>query len=327
MIKKKDDEFTPKHLKESTYSQVKKDLLPNNVNAEFSVIMNYIVNVKTLWNFYLKEMRGIIYAKIIKGTKLDKDFEFIFIFPKKKEDILELKYFNIHSLNSKSIFSNNYIYKAKVINIGGYENHKNAILRFNLMNNENKKINNETSNFIDIILSFHLDIKDNSTVIINELFYDINENEYKRFLEIFKLGYEKIKLFFEKIVNLYYCNETIIINVNITKVFNYIMSLKIFYNKRFKVKEIQKFRNEINIFVDIRDKQYPEYVFSTCCHISKLSDISSFVAIITLINVKFFNSKRFSLLKASIILVLKSLKKKMEKELIETSNNIDNIVK
>ena len=327
MIKKNDDEFKQKNLKESTYSKVKKDLLTINVNVEFSVIMNYIMDAKTLFSFYLREMRGIAYAKIIKGTKLDKDFEFIFIFPKKKEDILEPKYFTSHTFNYKNVLSNNYIYKVKVINIGGCENHKNAILRFNLLNSENKKINNETSNFIDVILSFHLDIKDNSTVIINELFYDINENGYRRFFEVFKLGYEKIKLFFEKLVNFYYCNESIIINVNIIKVFNYIMSLKLFYNKRFKVKEIQKFRNKINIFIDIIDKQYPEYVYSTCCHISKLSDISSFVAVISLINVKFFNSKRFSMLKAGTILVLKTLKKRMEKELIETSKNINNIMK
>ena len=54
MIKKNDDEFTSKNLKESTYSKEKKDLLTINVNVEFSVIMNYIMDPKTLCNFYSK---------------------------------------------------------------------------------------------------------------------------------------------------------------------------------------------------------------------------------------------------------------------------------
>ena len=99
------------------------------------------------------------------------------------------------------------------------------------------------------------------------------------------------------------------------------MNLKLFNNKRFEITEIQKLKNEINIFVNIRDQKYPESVYSSRCQIVKLSEISSFVTILPLIEVKFFNiNERFFSLKAAIILVLKLLKKNIEKEMIETNN-------
>ena len=96
------------------------------------------------------------------------------------------------------------------------------------------------------------------------------------------------------------------------------MSRKIFYNKRFEVKEIQKFDDEISIYVDIRDKTYPDSVYQTRCHILKLSDISCFASIISLIDIKFFNLERFTTLKAAISLSLKLLKKNIEKEMIDS---------
>ena len=320
-MKNEDDESILKYLNEKIYCKAKKGMFSINIHVEYNMMMNYLMETKTIMSFCLREMHGISWVKSTGGTKFDNNLEFIYLFPKKRGDVLELKDFTIDNINSKSMLLNNYIFKGKIIYVGGWENHKKFIFRLKLLNNINKKLNNELSNFIDVIVSFYLDINDNSTVIITELFYDINENEFSRFFEIHKIYHEKIKSFFEKNVNVYFCNESILINRNITQIFNYIMSLKIFYNKRFEIKEIQKFQNEINIFIDIRDQQYPESVYSSRCHILKLSEVSSFVSIITLIDVKFFSiNKRFSTLKAAIILVLKLLKKSIEKELlIETS--------
>ena len=91
------------------------------------------------------------------------------------------------------------------------------------------------------------------------------------------------------------------------------------YNERFEIKQIQKFSDEINIFVDVRDLKYPDITFQCRCHILKLSEISCFVSVIALIDVKHFSfSSRFISLKSSIIIVLKLLKQKIEKELIES---------
>ena len=97
------------------------------------------------------------------------------------------------------------------------------------------------------------------------------------------------------------------------------MCLKAFQNKRFEIKEIQKYKEEINIYIDIRDKLFPDSVYQAKCIILKLSDISSFVSILLLIDLNYFSlSKRFSTLKAATILVLKCLKKNIEKEIIDS---------
>ena len=103
------------------------------------------------------------------------------------------------------------------------------------------------------------------------------------------------------------------------QIFNYILSLKAFRNDRFEIKDIQKFNDEINIYIDIKDKTYPNSVYKIRCHILKLSDISCFITIISLIDINYFNLKeRFTTLKEAIIFVLKLLKKKIEKEIIQS---------
>ena len=320
-MEEKDDESLLKYLNENIYCKKKKAVLPINIHVEFNMIINYLMDIETIRTFYLREMHGIAWAKPVEGIKMDKNFLFYLMFPKRKDSFLKLKDFTINNINSKNILSNNYIYKAKIIYVGGWVNHKKIIKRFNSLNKTKKNSDNEISNCIDVVLSFYIDIKDNSTVIINEFFYDVNENEFSRFFEVFKIGFKKFQFFLEKNFNIYFCNESILINRNIKQIFNYIMNLKLFNNKRFEIKEIQKFKNEINIFVNIRDQQYPESVYISRCQIVKLSEISSFVTILPLIEVKFFNiNERFFSLKAAIILVLKLLKKNIEKEMIETNN-------
>lgn len=323
-MEEKEEESKLKYLKDNIYSQLKKLIFPINIKVEFNMIMNFLKDMKNLRAFVLREMHGICSAKVINGINYNENFEFCFIFPKKKGEFLEIKDFMANNIKSNNSLSNNYIYRGKIIYIEEWENYKKIIIRFYLLNSNNENNNiiknsvNEKSNFIDVTLSFYIDINDNSTVIINELLYDIKENEFSRFNDLMKIFFKKIKCFLEKNFNTYICNESILINRSIGQIFNYIMSLKIFYNKRFEIKEIQKFKNEINIYIDIRDKQYPESVYHSRCHILGLSEISSFVTIITLIDVKYFSlNKRLSTLKAAIILVLKLLKRNIEKEIIE----------
>ena len=99
---------------------------------------------------------------------------------------------------------------------------------------------------------------------------------------------------------------------------NYIMTRKLFYTKKIVLKDVQRYKNEINIYIDIKDKIYPDSVYQTRCHILKLSNISCFVSVISLIDVKHFSlNKRFLTLKACFSLVLKLIKKHVESEIIE----------
>jgi hypothetical protein len=53
------------------------------------------------------------------------------------------------------------------------------------------------------------------------------------------------------------------------QIFKYIISLKIFYHKRFIIKDIQKYDDEINIYLDIQDKIYPDSFYRTRLHNTK----------------------------------------------------------
>lgn len=275
-------------------NKLKRKLLTCVINAEFNVISNFLKDPKTNKAFFLREMHGI--AAIFDGD--NDDSKYFLIFPKQKGVNLEIKDFMINNLNSNNILKDLYLLKGELLFSKEWESYKKFVSRyipitkenFNNKNsiNINSNIINNNSNFLDHIISYYIDIKDNSTVIISEIIYDLNESIF------------------------------ILINRNILQTFKFIMSRKIFYNKRFEIKDIQKFEDEINIYVDIRDKTFPDSVYQSRCHILKLSDVSCFVSIISLIDVKYFSlNKRFNTLKAAIIVVLKLLKQNIEKELIQ----------
>ena len=282
---------------------------------------------KTKRAFFVREMHGI--SSIFNHDKDEN--KFFLIFPKKKGVNLEIKDFMINNLNSNNILKDLFLLKGELLFSKEWESYKKFVTRYisitkenfnnkdsiNIYSNKENIINNN-SNFLDNIISFYIDVKDNSTVIINEIIYDLNESISSRFYDISVIFFNKLKKYFEKNFKIYICNESILINRNILQTFKFIMSRKIFYNKRFEIKDIQKFEDEINIYVDITDKTFPDSVYQSRCHLLKLSDVSCFVSIISLIDVKYFSlNKRFNTLKAAIIVVLKLLKKNIEKELIQ----------
>ena len=333
MIDKEDKSFL-KNLETNIHSKFKRKIFTIVLNAEFNILMNLLKDIKILRTIFLREMHG--FATAIQNNKniyFNKNLDINLIFPKKNGEKLEINEFMINNINSNKIFNNNYVYKIELIYLEGWEKYKKVIFRHKLLNKDNfnvKKISNseniinsdkhnlKLSNFIDSILSFYIDNKDNSTVIINEKFYDLNENVFSRFYDFSILFFKKIKNFVENNLKIYFCNESILINRSILQTFNSIMSRKVFNNKRFELKEIQKFDEEISIYVDIRDKIYPDSVFRTRCHILKLSDISCFASIVSLIDIKYFNLERFTTLKAAISVSLKLLKKNIEKEMIDS---------
>ncbi len=338
-MKQKEDESLIKILEKDVYPKIKRKILPIILKCEFNMILNFLKDLKTIKTFFIREMHGLACTFMKNAyTKFDTNLEFYLIFPKNKNDYLELNDFTINNIESNNIYNNNYAYKCNLLYEDEWENHRKSLYRFVILNkdkqknpknisniisddknsiNENSNIN--PNNFIDVILSFYIDINDNSTILLNEFYYDLNENDFLRFYDITNTFFEKVKRFIGKNFKIYLCNESILINRSMIQIFNYIMSLKIFYNKRFIIKDIQKFKNEINIYIDIQDKSYPDSFYQTRCHILKLSKISSFVSIISLIDIKYFNlKKRFLTLKTAIIYTLKIIKKHIEKEIIET---------
>ena len=307
--------------------KLKRKLLTCVINAEFNVIGNFLKDQKTKRAFFVREMHGL--SSVFNHEKDEN--KFFLIFPKKKGVNLEIKDFMINNLNSNNILQDLFLLKGELLFSKEWESYKKFVTRYisitkenfnnkdsiNIYSNKENIINNN-SNFLDNIISFYIDVKDNSTVIINEIIYDLNESISSRFYDISVIFFNKLKKYFEKNFKIYICNESILINRNILQTFKFIMSRKIFYNKRFEIKDIQKFEDEINIYVDIRDKTFPDSVYQSRCHLLKLSDVSCFISIISLIDVKYFSlNKRFNTLRAAIIVVLKLLKKNIEKELIQ----------
>ena len=324
----KDFQFNFEILKKNIYPKLKRKIITVNLQVEFDTLMNLLKDKKTLRTFMVREMHGIcaFLGRTQKEYSLKR--ELFYIIPKKKDDILEINEFFQNNFRSNHIFVNNYVYKEKLIYNEEWEKYKKVIFRF-IIQNKDKQVNNnlpnekindnnlEELNFVDLICSFYIDINNSSTIVINEMYYNLAENEINRFCDVISVFYEKAKNFISKNFNSYLCSESILINRSIMQIFNFIMSRKLIHHKNFVIKDIQKYKEEINIYVDIKDQIYPDSYFQCRCHILKLSDISCFVSVIALIDVKHFSfSKRFITLKEAIILVLKKIKQKIESEVI-----------
>ena len=331
-MSEKDSQFTLEFLKKNVYYKLKRKIQAITFQVEFNTLMNLLKDTKSMRTFFFREMHGICAVYGNEEKELSYKNESFLLFPKKKDEILEINEFFQNNFKSNHIFVNNYVFKVKLIYNEEWEKYKKIIFRYeiqnkdkktskNLSSDENENINNnnlEDSKFVDVIFSFYLDINNSSTILINELYYNLGENIINRLCDIFNIYYEKAKIFISKNLNIYLCTESILINRSITQVFNYIMSRKLIYHKNFEIKDIQKFKEEINIYVDVKDQIYPDSYFQCRCHLLKLSDISCFVSVVSLIDVKHFSfSKRFHTLKAAIIIVLKKIKQKIESEVIE----------
>ena len=322
-------DYSFEFLEKNIYPKLRKKMKTLTFQVEFNTLMNLLKDAKAMRTFVLREMHGICAVHCETKKEYSYKEEFTLIFPKKKNENLKLNDFFQNNINSKHIYVDNYVMRVKLIYNEEWEKYKKIIFRFisknkdkqtNLSKNNKESNNNnlEDNNFVDSIFTFHLDINNSSTILINEVYYNIGENEINRICDILNIYYEKGNNFINKNLNIYLCTESILINRSMTQTFNYIISRKLFYYKKFEIKEIQKYKEEINIFVDIKDQIYPDSYFQCRCHILKLSDISCFVSVIALIDVKHFSfSKRFLMLKSAIIIVLKKLKKKIESELIE----------
>jgi hypothetical protein len=331
-MSEKDSQFTLEFLKKNVYYKLKRKIQAITFQVEFDTLMNLLKDTKSMRTFFFREMHGICAVYGNEEKELSYKNESFLLFPKKKDEILEINEFFQNNFKSNHIFVNNYVFKVNLIYNEEWEKYKKIIFRYefqnkdkktskNLSSDENENINNnnlEDSKFVDVIFSFYLDINNSSTILINELYYNLGENIINRLCDVLNIFYEKAKIFISKNLNIYLCTESILINRSITQVFNYIMSRKLIYHKKFEIKDIQKFKEEINIYVDVKDQIYPDSYFQCRCHLLKLSDISCFVSVVSLIDVKHFSfSKRFHTLKAAIIIVLKKIKQKIESEVIE----------
>ena len=125
-------------------------------------------------------------------------------------------------------------------------------MRFIREEDLNNNVNKGTEHFFFFFISFYIDISNNSTIIINELYSNLSDSLFVKFINIVHLFYDRLKIFIREKMNKFYCFESIIIPKNINYIFNYLFSCKIFHNKKLKIQKIEKVNKDIEISGQIK---------------------------------------------------------------------------
>ena len=154
----KNSQLTFEFLKNNVYNKLKLKIITITLQAEFDTLMNLIKDKKSMRTFMLREMHGICAILGRSQKEYSLKGELYYIFPKKKDDILEINEFFQNNFKSNNILVNNYVYKGKIIYNEEWEKYKKVIFRFESQNKEkqvNKNLpkdknddNLEDSNFV-----------------------------------------------------------------------------------------------------------------------------------------------------------------------------------
>ena len=218
MSSEKKNEFTLEYLNKNVYSKFKKKIKTLTLQVEFDTLLNLLKDKKAMRTLILREMHGI-YALFCenKDDFLTKGDNYV-VFPKKSNETLEINEFFLKNINSNHIYINNYVFKINLIYEEEWEKYRKIIYRFEIQNkdkqtkknipkNQNEYINNNlhnSNNFVDLILSYYSDINNYSTFLINEVSYNLGENEINRVCDILNIHFEKVKNFISKITKYIY---------------------------------------------------------------------------------------------------------------------------
>ena len=311
---------TYEFLKNNIYNKKQKKLLVYPIKAEYETISNFLLNPKVLMNFFRKEVNNIFlqtpFLNIIDGKRntenqnVQKDYN-IFIVPNSNPNKIN-DFFKV-----KNIFNRHYI------------NHTILILRFskeeaiNINNYKNKDDNNFSSNnqILDIVVSFYIDITDNSTLLINEIYSNLDEPLFTNFFNFIQLFYQKMNKFIQEKINHFFCFESILISKKMEDIFDYLYTCKIFHDEKFQIKKILKFDGKIEISCII-DSLFPVNTCEAKLCIISLSNSLSLVGIESLMNPSGFNEQEKLLSVKTIFSVfLKKLKLRINTENKNTKKN------
>lgn len=295
-------------LKKNVYNKMKRKLLLFQIKVEYNMISRFLSNPNILKTFFQKEMNNTFFQTSFLNKKKDNEIN---------ENI------NNGKNNDYNIFimpnnGNNIIFKVKSIYNENYLNHSILILRFikedTQNNNKLSENNSTTEQFIDNVISFYIDINDNSTILINELYTNLSDSIFIKFNEIVHLFYEKLKKFAKEKMNKFCCFESILIPKNIQNIYSYLYSCKIFHNEKFQITKIQKVKEDIEITCQI-GSLFPVNICETKLFIRSLSNDSCLVEIVNWMNTSDFKTQGKLLnIKSYITVFLKKLRCRINSE-------------
>lgn len=311
------DEDIYNFFQKKEHDNLKTNLLLFPLKVEYNIISDFLFNSNIMRTFFSREMGKI--CETLFQTKDSKD---------KNTNIKDNDKNDFNYLILPTNDETKEIFKAKCLCKKQFLNHSLLILRF-IKEEDSKKNNNVNSNtnnfFIDAVISFYIDISNNSTVIINELYSNLSDSLFIKFNSVVHLFYEKLNVFIREKMNKFYCFESILIPKNINYIFNYLSSCKIFHNEKFKIQKIQRVNHDIEISC--------QFAFTEKVHESKLllrylSDNNCLVEIVGWMKTEDFTTQEKLLnLKSIISVFLKKLRCRIKKECTpdekqkETKNN------
>ena len=304
---------TYEFLKNNIYNKEKKKLLVYPIKAEYQTVSNFLLNPKVLMNFFKKELNNIIVQT-----------PFLNIEDKKRSTNNQYieKDYNIFIIPNNNPNTKNDFFKVKKIFHRHYINHSMLILRFTKeeaidINNYNKKDDfnfTSTKQILDNVISFYIDITDNSTLLINEIYSNLDEPLFTNFINVIHLFHQKLNKFIQDKINHFFCSESILISKKMEEIFNYLYSCKIFHDEKFQIKKIENFKGRIAIYCII-GSLFPVNSCEAKLCILSLSDSLCLVGIETLMNPSGFNEQEKLLnIKTIFSVFLKKLKLRINAE-------------
>ena len=309
--------MTYEFLKENIYKKIKSKILIFQIKVEYNIITSFLFDSNILSSFFQKELNNNCCQTSFKAQRTSKNNN------NEKND-------NYFILSKDSMDANNNSFKVKTIYKKKCLNHSILILRLtkkdcpNLIDKENT---NKIEEFLDSVISFYIDIKDNSTILLNELYSNLSDEILSKFDKFLNIFYEKLKIFVKTKMNKYYCFESILIEKGMQDIFKYLSSCKIFKNENIHIKKINKMKNIIEISCQI-NSLFQVNLCEAKLFIKSLSNDCCLVEIVSLMSIGDFNAQEKLLnIKSVFSLFLKKLRTRIIKEekLISSVNSISKI--
>ena len=305
------------YLKENVYTKMKRKLLLFPIKVEYNIISSFLLSCNTIKTFFQKEINNTYFqTSFLKKKPCDKNSN-----EKNKED----NYCDFILLNNEKS-ENNDCFKVKSIYNNHCLNHSILILRFIKKEaSKNTDIENMSSKFhpfLDLVISFYIDISDNSTILINELFSNLSDSLFVKFNKIVHFFYQKLQIFVREKMNKYICFESILIQKNVEATFNYLYSCKICHNEKIQIKKIEKINQDIEITCEI-GSLFPVNICETKLFIKNISKESCIILIVNWMNTSDFKTQGKLLnIKSIIALFLRKFRCRLNSDGLEKKKEI-----
>ena len=306
--------MTFKFLKENIYNKIKPKILIFRIKVEYNIISNFLFDSNILSSFFQKELNNNCCQTSFKSKKTTENI----IKNEKKDNYFILSIDNMNSNNN--FFTVKTIYKKQCMN------HSILILRLTRKDISNlivKENINKIEEFLDSVISFYIDINDNSTILLNEIYSNLSDGILSKFDKFLSIFYEKLKIFVKTKMNKYYCFESVLIEKSMSDIFKYLTSCKIFKSENFRINKINKLKNIIEISCQI-NSLFQVNLCEAKLFIKSLSNDCCLVEIVSLMNIGDYNTQEKLLnIKSVFSLFLKKLRNRVikEEEMISSVNS------